>query len=93
MEENGPDCADGVDNDCDGLTDCDDPTGCAAAMECQLVCGNGYCTSPDEDRCTCALDCGSPSVDETGAECFDGIDNDCNGLTDCADPENCAGLP
>jgi hypothetical protein len=28
---------------------------------------------------------------ETGDSCFDGLDNDCDGLTDCADPDCAAG--
>ncbi|MCU1280993.1 MAG: cell wall surface anchor family protein [bacterium] len=28
---------------------------------------------------------------ETGDKCFDGIDNDCDGMTDCADPDCVAG--
>ncbi len=58
------------------------------------ACGDGTCAGgPGETPCNCPVDCGPPDPDEQGAACFDGIDNDCNGLTDCADPENCAGLP
>ncbi len=69
---------DGLDNDCDGLTD------------------EGYtigqaCDGPDSDLCktgtfTCKADkSGSECVNETVTnivEVCDGVDNDCNGLTD-----------
>ncbi|MHC4235250.1 MAG: hypothetical protein ACYSUQ_09060, partial [Planctomycetota bacterium] len=48
------------------------------------VCGDAVCDS-DEDRCNCPADCGTPPSTET--ECADGIDNDCDDLTDGADPD------
>ncbi len=73
------DCADGHDNDSDGLTDCADPD-CA---------GLGCHTAPATYTCTAALVCacngGSASPEDGGDSCRDGIDNDCNGATDCAD--------
>jgi subtilisin family serine protease len=50
-------------------------------------CGDGVC-NPGETPCNCPQDCGSPPAEI----CNDGIDNDCDGLTDCAD-SNCAGSP
>lgn len=53
------------------------------------VCGDGVC-DPGEDPCNCPADCGIPPTSETN--CNDGIDNDCDGLVDCADGD-CAGDP
>jgi hypothetical protein len=90
-------CGDGVDNNCNGLIDCDDP-------DCQPV-GNllgglcdvlGHTCSPKAltgGRSICGVVCsgngGTAQLVETN--CFDGKDNDCNGVADCQDP-NCAGL-
>ena len=113
-----PTCADGVDNDCDGLTDAADPD-CEAPPE---ICDNGIddngnglvdCADPQcEDFVGAPTTCGIGACEATGnlvcqggAEvdtcvpgapgtegpagdptCADGVDNDCNGLTDAADP-------
>ncbi len=83
-------CTDGVDNDCDTLTDCDDPD-CSTDTACAPFCGNGNCDS-NEDRCNCPDDCGTPPSNEVpGATCADGNDNDCDGLSDCDDPD-CASV-
>ncbi|MBW8001798.1 MAG: glycoside hydrolase family 16 protein [Planctomycetes bacterium] len=47
------------------------------------VCGDGTC-DPEEDQCNCSDDCGTPPATETN--CTDGIDEDCDGAADCADP-------
>ena len=119
-----PSCNDGVDNDCDGLTDGEDPD-CAEPPE---ICDNGVddnlngltdCADPQCDNfvygpTTCGVGacvasgqevCQTPDIVDTcepgtsGAEgpfgdatCQDGIDNDCDGLTDAADPD-CAAPP
>ncbi len=46
------------------------------------ACGDGVCNGA-EDPCSCPGDCGSPPTTETA--CDDGIDNDCDGATDCDD--------
>ena len=56
FEQPGVSCADDLDNDCDGSTDCDD-INCLADLACS--CGNGKC-DPAEDCNTCSTDC--PSV-------------------------------
>jgi hypothetical protein len=52
-------------------------------------CGDGTCDG-NEDQCTCPADCGTPPSSETS--CADGVDNDCDGNTDCDDAD-CAGTP
>jgi hypothetical protein len=49
------------------------------------VCGDFTC-DPSEDPCTCPGDCGLP---KSGSEisCTDGIDDDCDGFTDCDDSD------
>ena len=69
------DCADGVDDDGDGATDCADDD-CAPA--CFAFCGDSVCSeAAGEDCAGCAIDCGTcPFV------CGDGF---------CAPGEDCAG--
>jgi hypothetical protein len=45
---------------------------------------------PGEDVCSCSIDCGSPPAAEL--HCTNGIDDDCDGLTD-RDDADCACLP
>lgn len=73
------DCTDGVDNDLDGFTDCLDPD-----------CVGRFCTPPDiYFQCTASKQCrcnGGVQIAEVGSVlCRDGVDNDCNGLIDCAE--------
>ena len=78
-------CADGVDNDGDGRTDCYD-TDCEAL--CQELCNNGI-----DDNRDGLIDCADPTCNgnascesETGArECSNRFDDDGDGLTDCED--------
>jgi hypothetical protein len=66
-----PACANGRDDDGDGLIDLADP-GCASENDSSEVTHDSGCSSPD---------------DPTEAEqCRDGLDNDGDGLTDAADP-------
>lgn len=74
-------CADGRDNDCDGLIDC-----------AEIACGNQACGANglrcSGGTCRCLLpDAGAGQLTET--TCNDGLDNDCDGQIDCLDP-NCA---
>ncbi len=50
---------------------------------------NGVCDGI-EDGCNCPDDCGSPPVVE--GVCDDGLDEDCDGLVDCVDPDCCGDL-
>ncbi len=84
MAKREVDCRDSTDNDGDGATDCAD-TDCAGQLcmadPSTLRCGGGG---------MCACNDGG-TVAETGARCRDRIDNDCDGLTDCAEMA-CDGL-
>ncbi|HOX44873.1 MAG TPA: Ig-like domain-containing protein [Myxococcota bacterium] len=108
-------CSDGVDNDCDGLTDGADAgcVACSVAGDClddglwctgTPDCVGGVCveTPPDcSDTDVCTQDlcdeelnqCAHPPVTDppledlaTAGSCTDGLDNDCDTLTDDADP-------
>ncbi|MBN1641190.1 MAG: hypothetical protein JXA09_08135 [Anaerolineae bacterium] len=87
-------CTDGEDNDCDGLTDCDDSHDCGSDPACQ--CGNGACEA-GEDCQTCPGDCISGSSGGTCEACFKGVcDGACHPVKegpDCADcaPGYCCG--
>jgi len=82
-------CDDGVDNDCDGLMDCDDSDCPADVPPCAPPppppgCGDGDC-SEGETNCNCPTDCGQPAASET--DCENGIDDDCDGKVDSADSD------
>jgi hypothetical protein len=73
-------CNDGFDNDADGNTDCAD-----------LGCDDRTC-APNSYRCK-DLSCqckppNSATAQTVESLCADGADNDCDGQTDCSDP-NC----
>ena len=84
-----PTCTDGLDNDCDGLTDANDPD-CQPQMTCSDYLDKGSCNndpacewvgSPKNGTCQDAVVCVPDETPE--ATCTDGIDNDCDGLRDC----------
>lgn len=88
---------DGVDNDCDGLVDDDDilPPRVGASWWPDAD-GDGYGAGPVSQACSAPLgmvlvdiaDCddGDGTISPAGGEVCDGRDNDCDGLTDDADP-------
>lgn len=83
-------CGDRLDNDNNGLVDCDDPA-CSGTGACEPpveICGDGI--DNDDNGLTDCSDpacMGTPSCPPPPVEiCGDGLDNDGNGLTDCADP-------
>ena len=94
-------CNDGLDNNCNGLTDGEDPN----CQEGEEVCtdndmdgygdpASGACESPERD-CddgNAAVNPGATEGPVGDATCSDGLDNNCNGLTDAEDP-NCQEAP
>jgi hypothetical protein len=80
-------CSDTKDNDCDNKADCNDET-CAAGFirSCmvQTCTGSQSWTCSTNSWSTCAVD---PGLEHTIAACSDGLDNDCDGKTDCNDPD------
>jgi hypothetical protein len=88
-----PDCFDGLDNDFDGLTDCEDRTDCDDVTDPEpTTCGLGVCASTGSQTCrngTLEDTCTPGDPTEPGMEmtCDDGLDNDCDGATDGADPD------
>ena len=95
----GSDCDDVFDNDCDGLVDTNDPD-CEGQMTCADYIDKGSCNldpacewvgNPNSGICQDAATCIPDETPE--ATCDDGIDNDCDGLTDCTDTADCGGDP
>jgi|GEM_PF-2265530 len=80
---------DGVDNDCDGMTDADDVD--LVTTPCELQAGVCAGASHAAERC---VDGGWTACDDeygddytADADACDGADNDCDGLTDGDDPD------
>ncbi|MHB8790139.1 MAG: MopE-related protein [Desulfobulbaceae bacterium] len=79
-------CTDGIDNNCNGLIDAQDPTAKGCPTTCTDNDGDGYsvgggtCGQVDCNDANAAV---SPAATEN---CTDGIDNNCNGLIDAQDP-------
>ena len=86
-------CSDGMDNDGDGATDCDDAdcqgsTGCLGEGEC----GDGVDNDGDGATDCDDSDCSDASVCASEVECHDGQDDDGDGQVDC-DDEDCVDDP
>ncbi len=78
-------CTDNIDNDRDqdysSAVDANPGTGVDCRdYDCK---GRGNCTTDERKR----WDAGSGTFVEDPAQCFDGIDNDLDGMKDCADPD------
>ncbi len=76
-ENNNTACGDGVDNDCDGFTDCCD-------FDCSMTTGVTVCARDASTR-TDTGPCDARGSENTNATCGDGVDNDCDGFLDCND--------
>jgi hypothetical protein len=89
-------CDNGLDDDCDGLIDTNDPdcTTCSDygnKGDCNMDPNCEWQGNPKNGMCVDAVVC-TPTGPELG-NCDDGIDNDCNGMTDCADTAACGADP
>jgi hypothetical protein len=85
-----PEVCDGLDSDCDGATDegltapvCPNQQGVCAGSRKSCGGSSGWLAC---DAAT--YEAYNPAFETSETVCFDGIDNDCDGLTDTADP-NC----
>ena len=76
-------CDDGIDNDGDGLIDCDDDD-CNQDPVCTSSCtdedGDGWCE--EDGDCNDADASVNPDAKDRGGRWKDGIDNDCDGIID-----------
>jgi hypothetical protein len=81
---------DGLDTDCGGMacTDWPDKGSCNNDPNCEWVGSpkNGSC----QDRAVCTP---TPGEELHELTCDDGVDNDCDGSTDCADTADCGSEP
>lgn len=69
-------CSDGTDNDCNGLLDCSDPA-CFGIPSCAPMFDGGFRDGGFM---------GDVGVCSFPENCHNGLDDDCNGRTDCDDP-------
>ncbi len=78
-------CANGIDDDGDGLVDCEDPV-CTGEVQCLIeVCDNGV-----DDDLDGLADCDDPGCAVACApseECGNGLDDDLDGAMDCHDTD------
>lgn len=86
-------CADGSDNDCNGVADCFDPACDSVECGCMPALSGESCSNSVDDDCDGAVDCldtDCMGTVECGCEpesCENGGDDDCDGLIDCADDD------
>jgi hypothetical protein len=91
-------CANDIDDNCNGLTDCEDPecygmTGCDACSAYETNCEDDIDNDCDGRRDCADTECfGTSSCPcrTTETNCSDQVDEDCDGLLDCTDP-SCSG--
>ncbi len=79
-------CADGRDNDCDGLVDCAD-SGCRPTTVGTFGQACQSAASRFGEKCDFVGQCVCPGGQVAETSCGDGLDNDCDGLIDCADAD------
>lgn len=63
---------------------CGEGDGCSSTCTREPLCGDTFCDAGES--CTCTIDCGAVPANELHA-CTDGVDNDCDTLGDCSDPD------
>lgn len=95
-------CTDHVDDDCDGLYDCEDIDDCGTSLDCLTGCipsgeTETACQDGKDDDCDgfpdCYdVDCAHESschgeCEPVAEECGDSQDNDCDGFVDCQDSD------
>jgi hypothetical protein len=83
-------CGDGLDNDCDGLTDADDPdcqAVCTSIVERNVCRNTAGCEWVGGKNGTCQYAVACEPTEPAEMTCNDGQDNDCDGLIDCADAD------
>jgi hypothetical protein len=88
-------CADGNDEDFDGVTDCADTADCAADPACALppeICDNNADDDGDGASDCADADCVAAPSCVPEADCANGVDDDLDLATDCADAD-CAADP
>ena len=89
VAETETNCENGIDDDCDGTTDSEDPDcGCVSTEEAETSCNDG-----EDNDCDDTVDCrDSDCVDNASCVevCDDGEDNDADGKFDCED-DDCVG--
>jgi hypothetical protein len=91
-------CANGIDDNCNGLVDCADP-GCFGDVACAKP-GREICNNGIDDNDNGLVDCADPECFASivcqptmGHEiCDNGVDDNGDGLVDCADPR-CTTFP
>lgn len=85
-------CDNGIDDDCDGIVDCEDPD-CSLDPTCTEDCTPdevGLCMDFEDNDCDGLIDCDDPDCRicmDRETSCSNSFDDDCDGLVDCQDPD------
>jgi hypothetical protein len=80
-------CANGLDDDKDGLLDCADIEACGESPACRENCSDGVDNNADGDIDCADSNCSQDPTCLPESNCTDGIDNDQDGSEDCADTD------